>query len=328
MVYRFSKTAATNASADGTINFAEGQPPSSLNDSSRALMARVAQYRDDISGAILTTGTGAAYAVSSNQVFTSLAAINGQMIAFSPHATNTGAATLSVDGLSANLIRMSPGVDLPSNTLILGTPYVCVYSNTDSVYYLQGGFTNPYGIPLSGMIDYIATVAPNSCFAFPIGQAISRATYSALFSAVGTTYGAGDGSTTFNIIDMRGRVSVAADGGSGNMPGVGLNTPGGIPGASSVIALSQIPNYAPAFTGTQGVLNVSTLSTSVAFGPFVVSVQLGASGYNVVSGGSQVPSTGVFTPSGSVGSINGGQSQVALNTAMPYRGVNKILRII
>jgi hypothetical protein len=59
-VYTWSKTATANASADSTVNYAEGQAPSSLNDS-RATMASVAKYRDDISGAIVTTGTSAAY---------------------------------------------------------------------------------------------------------------------------------------------------------------------------------------------------------------------------------------------------------------------------
>lgn len=36
------------------------------------------------------------------------------------------------------------------------------------------------------------------------GAAVSRATYAALFLAIGTTYGAGDGSTTFNLPDLRG----------------------------------------------------------------------------------------------------------------------------
>jgi len=40
------------------------------------------------------------------------------------------------------------------------------------------------------------------------GAAISRTTYSALFNLIGTTYGAGDGSTTFNIPDLRGNVPV------------------------------------------------------------------------------------------------------------------------
>ena len=40
------------------------------------------------------------------------------------------------------------------------------------------------------------------------GSAISRTTYSLLFTAIGTSYGAGDGSTTFNLPDLRGRVPV------------------------------------------------------------------------------------------------------------------------
>lgn len=42
------------------------------------------------------------------------------------------------------------------------------------------------------------------------GSAVSRTTYSKLFNAIGTTYGTGDGSTTFNIPDLRGRFPVGA----------------------------------------------------------------------------------------------------------------------
>lgn len=47
------------------------------------------------------------------------------------------------------------------------------------------------------------------------GSAISRATYSTLFSLIGTDYGIGDGSTTFNLPDLRGRVVVGSGTGSG-----------------------------------------------------------------------------------------------------------------
>lgn len=40
------------------------------------------------------------------------------------------------------------------------------------------------------------------------GQAISRTDYADLFAAIGTAYGSGDGSTTFNVPDMRGKVPV------------------------------------------------------------------------------------------------------------------------
>lgn len=51
------------------------------------------------------------------------------------------------------------------------------------------------------------------------GQTVSRATYEALFAAIGTTYGAGDGSTTFLLPDIRGRAIVGKD----NMGGVAAN---------------------------------------------------------------------------------------------------------
>lgn len=51
------------------------------------------------------------------------------------------------------------------------------------------------------------SVAPSG-FLICDGSSISRSTYADLFSAIGTTYGAGDGSTTFNLPDMSGRVPI------------------------------------------------------------------------------------------------------------------------
>lgn len=47
------------------------------------------------------------------------------------------------------------------------------------------------------------------------GQAVSRTEYPALFAAIGTTYGAGDGSTTFNVPDARGEFIRGLDAGRG-----------------------------------------------------------------------------------------------------------------
>ena len=47
------------------------------------------------------------------------------------------------------------------------------------------------------------------------GSAVSRTTYAALFAAIGTTYGAGDGSTTFNLPDLQGRFPLGAGAGNG-----------------------------------------------------------------------------------------------------------------
>jgi len=252
--YLWSQTAASNATADSTVNYAEGQAPSSLNDSARAAMARLREYGNDIAGAIVTGGTATAYTVTSNQVFDTLAHLNGQVIAFTPHATSTNTVgndvTLNVDSLGAKPIRMQPSVALPGGTLVLGTPYVVLYNSSDAVFYLQN-MTNPYAIPLGGGIDFWGSTTPNSSFAFPTGQAISRTTYATLFSLIGTTYGTGDGSTTFNLPDKTGRVSAMKEASATRLTSswfVGNSTTLGATGFNEKNALSstnQLPQFTP-----------------------------------------------------------------------------------
>lgn len=65
-------------------------------------------------------------------------------------------------------------------------------------------------VPAGMMAPYAGATAPTGwllCF----GQAVSRTTYAALFAVLSTTYGSGDGSTTFNLPDLRGRVIAGQD---------------------------------------------------------------------------------------------------------------------
>src|SRR5215216_8151553 len=119
-LYKWSKTAENNATADPSINWQEGQAPSSVNDSGRAMMASVAKHRDDIAGAIVTGGTATAYTVTSYEVFDTLTRLNGQIVAFTPHATNGGTVTLNVDSLGARPLRSTPGLGLQAGVLIKG----------------------------------------------------------------------------------------------------------------------------------------------------------------------------------------------------------------
>lgn len=64
--------------------------------------------------------------------------------------------------------------------------------------------------PTGVVLPYAGTTEPTG-WLFCYGQAVSRTTYADLFIALGTTYGAGDGSTTFNLPDMRGRVAAGRD---------------------------------------------------------------------------------------------------------------------
>lgn len=74
------------------------------------------------------------------------------------------------------------------------------------------------GIPVGSMVDYGGSSAPSG-WLLADGSAVSRATYAALFAVYGTTYGSGDGSTTFNLPDRRGRIGVGKD----NMGGTSAN---------------------------------------------------------------------------------------------------------
>jgi microcystin-dependent protein len=257
--WKWSRTASSNATADSTINWAEGMAPSAVNDSARAMMARLAEWRDDVSGTIATAGTSSAYTVASNQGFDNFADMNGAMVAFVPHTTNAATVTLNADGLGAKPLRFGPSLELQSGVLIQGTPYVASYNNSDGAWYLQGGFANPYGIPLGGLLPYIGASAPNSAFVLPFGQAISRTTYATLFSLVSTTFGSGDGSTTFNVPDLRGRSVFGLDnmGGSaasritvagGNFDATVLGGTGGA--QNHTLTQAELPAIKPAITIT------------------------------------------------------------------------------
>ena len=80
-------------------------------------------------------------------------------------------------------------------------------------------------MPTASIMPYAGVSAPTG-FLLCDGAAISRTTYSALFALVGTTYGSGDGSSTFNIPDLRGRVIAGQD----DMGGVSANRLTGLSG--------------------------------------------------------------------------------------------------
>ncbi len=214
--FKWSRTASSNATADSTCPFPEGMAPSAVNDGVRGLMAAAAKYRDDMAGAILTSGTSTAYAVSSFQGFDSLAHLDGARIAFTPHTGNGAVATLNVDGLGAKPLRSSPGVELPAAMLVAGTPYVASYFNATGEFILHSFFNLSNVVPIGAFMPFSSTTVPNSNFILPFGQALSRSIYATYFAMVSTTFGSGDGTTTFNAPDLRGRVIAAQD----NMGGV------------------------------------------------------------------------------------------------------------
>ena len=136
-------------------------------------------------------------------------------------------------------------------------------------------------MPSGSLMPYAGSSAPTG-YLLCDGAAISRTTFSALFALVGTTYGSGDGSSTFNIPDLRGRVIAGQDdmGGvsanrlTGLSGGVDGDILGGSGGAEThTLSIAQMPAH------THSLQNgVGTKSNSFDSGTFVASDASGNTG--------------------------------------------------
>ena len=80
---------------------------------------------------------------------------------------------------------------------------------------LQDGINT--AAPAGSVIAFAGPVAPSGWLLCD-GTAVSRTTYAALFKAIGTVHGSGDGATTFNLPDLRGRFLRGVDHGQGRDP--------------------------------------------------------------------------------------------------------------
>lgn len=79
---------------------------------------------------------------------------------------------------------------------------------------LQNTIAVQGSVPVATIV-YSAAATPAAGWLKCDGSAVSRTTYAALFAAIGTTYGAGDGATTFNVPDLRGEFIRVLDDGRG-----------------------------------------------------------------------------------------------------------------
>lgn len=214
--YQWSVTPSNNASADPTINWAEGMSPSSVNDSARAMMAALAVWRREVSGMNSVGGTSSALTLTSQTGWPSYAVMNQQMITFyNGITTNADGATLNIDGLGAQTIETANGVPIPAGTLAVGGVYTVTYYTVLSAFRLHSAPTNPsnnpYNVPLGGVIDSTISTPPNGNFVAAGGQCISTTTYAAYWAAIGSPASGGCPGGQFAVVDLRGRVKVTLD---------------------------------------------------------------------------------------------------------------------
>lgn len=101
-IYDWDVVAANNATADTDLTWAEGQAPSTVNNSARVMMQRGKQLLIDLGGSLSAGGTANALTLTAQSPFTTLA--NGRIVTFRATATNTGAATINVNAAGAKAI--------------------------------------------------------------------------------------------------------------------------------------------------------------------------------------------------------------------------------
>jgi len=94
------------------------------------------------------------------------------------------------------------------------------------------------------------------------GSAISRTTYALLFAVIGTTYGIGDGSTTFNLPDARGEFVRVWDHGAGNDPDAASRTDRGDGTTGDNVGSKQLDDYESHSHSVDGVINGNLGSTT------------------------------------------------------------------
>ena len=169
-------------------------------------------------------------------------------------------------------------------------------------------FINPStAFPTGTIMMYGGSTSPtawNLCD----GSAISRTTYANLFAIIGTTYGTGDGSTTFNVPDMRGRVPI----------GVGTGTGGGSSGTGLPTGGSSLTNVPRA--GWKGEENhTMTLSELVAH-THTVGIHNGGGSATTNPRGDNGSQNSTYTSS-STGSTT------PFNVIQPVIGLNFIIRL-
>jgi len=234
--------------------------------------AAISALRDFLSGligadgapvtALTTLGAPASGYAAKTTTYAVLAADKGKLI-----DATSGTWTLSLlaaatagDGFNVSVRNSGTGVitiDPNLTETIDGSTTLAVNAGESVLIYCTGTawvtIGKSSGVPSGSITGYGGTSAPSGWLLCD-GSAISRTTYASLFSAIGTTFGVGDGSSTFNIPDARGRVIAGQDdmGGSAasrlttagsGVDGATLGATGGAQNVTLTAAESGLPSH-------------------------------------------------------------------------------------
>jgi microcystin-dependent protein len=293
----------------------EGMFPSGVNDTIRAMMGATKRWYD-WSIPKITGGTSTAYTLTYSVAPGAL--LDGMVLVVQFNAANGNAPTLNVNSLGAiSLHYYSAGAwrAVPAALFDTDTISRVAYNASVGAYRLLDVRGD------TGEIKPFAGAAVPKGYLLCFGQAISRTAYAGLFAILGTTYGAGDGSTTFNLPDLR---SVVV-GGLGNMGGTErglLNSQI----ASTLGATGGAQQESASISGSASVSVSVTVGGSLGGGIVTAGSTFGGGSFVGASVGDQVSVSGSLNGSGGgSGSISG--STATVTNVQPTIILNQMIRI-
>jgi microcystin-dependent protein len=253
--------------------------------------------------------------------------VSGQTGVSVPAAAKMLLVCTGADVVSA--INYMTGATFPSPTLT-GTPIAPTATlGTNTTQIATTAFVQQAG--LTGEIKMWGVASAPSGYLICDGSAVSRTTYAALFAVYGTTFGAGNGTTTFNIPNFSGKMPIGVNG------TYTLASTGG--SATTTLVEANVPTHTHTFSATTGNNNSSLAHQHDLLGSndhYVADggrPQGGAGSYPYSTGGSTnygtyIASSGALNHthdlSGTTGTGSG--SGTAATTISPYLGIYYIIK--
>ena len=246
-------------------------------------------YCDGINFYSGNTGTAGSWAVTGNETIGGSLGVTGNST-FTGTTTTTGTATFN--GAAAfNGATTVPTQAVNDNS-----------TKAASTAFVNASITANPGVLTGSLLMWPTTSAPTGYLNCD-GTAVSRTTYASLFAVVSTTFGTGDGSTTFNLPNYTSRMPYGT-------------TIGATGGSADAVVVTHT------HTATSTVTDPGHTHTANNFIVFTGSGQTYGAG-----GGKMNNNTGTLTEAASTGiSVNSGGSGTAMNTISPYLGINFIIK--
>lgn len=225
-ISQWSTTAGNNASGVDNINWAEGQAPSTVNNSARQEMADVAVwYRTDgewidrndtvafSSGTILSfTSQDVTSIYNVGRRIRTVSATPGTLHGLITASSTSGANTIVTISFDSTAVLSNEAISDVSVGIISNS------TGEESLDAQNISRIDQFGVPTGTLLPFGSTATEPTGFAFCNGQALSRATEAALFAVIGTSYGSSS-TGTFATPDMRGRIAAGLD----NLGGTSAN---------------------------------------------------------------------------------------------------------